>query len=101
MIRLKQLLDPDTKILAFDKLQHFASGFIGAALLSLRYGFAETMILALLFGIVYEFGQTDIAYSIKDAGGNRYVGRPGFGFGLVDLAADVAGALFYFILLGH
>lgn len=90
---LFRLLDPDTNWRSFATIQHFLSGLILMQLfhwgrLSLAAAFWWTLYTA----VVYEIAQTDIAYNIKDQNGERYAGRPGFGFSLMDIAASLLGA---------
>ncbi len=94
-MRLRDLLDPDTNWRSFDKVQHFASGLILCALFDAFLPRSVAFLLVLWTAVVYEAGQTDAAYNIKDAGGHRYAGRPGFGFGFLDLAFGAGGALLY------
>ena len=92
-MRLRDLLDPDVSLRSWDKVEHLAGGF---ALCLLFDGFLPTisaLILTVWTAAVYEAGQTDVAYSLKDSSGRRYAGQPGFGFGLADLAAGILGAL--------
>jgi len=92
-VKLTDLLDPDWSLRSFDKAEHFAGGF---ALCLLFDGFLPTisaLILTAWTAAVYEAGQTDTAYSLRDGAGRRYAGQPGFGFGLADLAVGILGAL--------
>ena len=97
-MRLRDLLDPDRDWRTLATILHYAGCFVLCALFDALPGFVGISLLgAFLLTVwtaaVYEAGQTDAAYSIKDAGGKRYAGRPGFGFGLMDLAAGILGAL--------
>ncbi len=91
------LLDPDRQVFAFDKLQHFLSGIAlcWIATVWLRFGIWGALLFVLYSAVLYEIAQTDVAYSIKDGSGARYVGRPGFGFGILDISAGMVGALLY------
>ena len=92
-MKLTDLLDPDWSLRSFDKAEHFAGGF---ALCLLFDGFLPTisaLILTAWTAAIYEAGQTDTAYSLRDGAGRRYAGQPGFGFGLADLAVGILGAL--------
>lgn len=80
--------DPDTTILSWDKLQHF----VGIGLLT--WGFAVVFpnvtaaIVAVICATIFELGQWD---ALRSAAVYK-IGTPGYGFGLLDLAAGVAGA---------
>lgn len=79
--------DPDRKIFALDKAQHAGFG-LGAALALLALGFGPlwTMFIVIAVGGAFELGQWDIAR-------HHYTRFPaGYGFGLLDLAADTLGA---------
>lgn len=94
-MKLRDLLDPDRSLRAWDKVEHFAGGF---AICLLFDGFLSTtaaLLLTIWTAAVYEAGQTDTAYSLRDGSGRRYAGQPGFGFGLADLAVGILGALLW------
>lgn len=57
------------------------------ALLTLILPVWEAVAWTTVIGFVYEGGQADVAYSQK------LLGKPGYGIGLIDLVADVLGAL--------
>ena len=83
-----RFLDPDTRILAIDKLEHLGFGFAMAVFLLLGLSIPPvwTFLAVVSVGGAFELGQWDIAHSLGRAG------EPGFGFGLLDLAADALGA---------
>lgn len=92
-IRLRAFLDPDRTWSSPDKLAHL----IGFAAVMMVYQLAMPWPLALLalFGtaVAFEFGQWDTARGVPamhDADGNLLAG---YGFGLIDLAFSVAGAV--------
>lgn len=109
-MRLRDLLDPDTDWRSLATLQHFAACvFLGGLFLGLMpyllwLVMAEPTGAALLLvfwtASVYEAGQTDTAYSLRDGAGRRYAGQPGYGFGLMDLAAGMIGAIVGVLLYG-
>ena len=87
-------LDPDRDWRSVDKIMHAFGGF-AVCLLSLWLVTvlrelplpAAALVLTMIIGLVYEFGQTDVARS------QHLLGKPGYGIGLVDLAYDSIGAL--------
>lgn len=83
-----RFFDPDTRIFAYDKLQHAAFGFAAGTLLLFGLGFTPvwTLLAVLAVGGAFELGQWDNARGLPGPF------RPGTGFGLLDLAADVLGA---------
>lgn len=94
-MKLTDLLDPDTNWRSLSTILHYLSGLglmlVFWPLLGLPWlqAFGWTFWTA----VIYEAGQTDSAYNIKDAGGKRWAGRPGFGFGLMDIGACQLGAI--------
>lgn len=92
---LRSLLDPDTNWRSWSTLQHYASGVILCAIMDAVLGFSPGHALELnaWTAVIYEAGQTDASYNIKDGSGRRWAGRPGFGFGLMDIAAHMLGSL--------
>lgn len=78
--------DPDRQFFTMDKLQHAAFG-AGITLVALALGFGPlwSFLAVLALGITYELGQWDVA--------RHFMSRmhPGFGFGLLDLLADLIG----------
>jgi hypothetical protein len=97
---LKDLLDPDRDWRSLDKVEHAALGFAVCCLATFLLPGLQAFLFALWTGAVYEAGQTDTAYSLRDGSGRRYAGQPGFGFSFLDLAFDVAGAGLYLALRG-
>ena len=95
-MRLRDLLDPDGDLRSLDKLEHFVGCFVLCAFFDLT--FLPTF-SAFLFTIwtaaVYEAGQTDVAYSLRDSSGRRYAGQAGYGFGWLDLVVGIVGALLW------
>ena len=85
-MRLRDLLDPDTRLFSGDKLQHAAAFFVLAMLASTFLTPLPNLVLMLWTGVIYEAGQTDVAVSL------HRTGQVGYGFGLLDLAADMVGA---------
>ena len=92
---LLSLLDPDRDWRRFDKVQHAASGFVICLLSDAFLPLGTALLLTLWTALVYEAGQTDVAFNLRDGSGRRYAGRPGFGFGLLDIAFGLAGAGVY------
>jgi hypothetical protein len=86
--------DPDRDWRSADKIMHAFGGF-AVCLLSLWLVVvlrtlpfvAAALVLTMIIGLVYEFGQADVAHS------QRLLGKPGYGIGLVDLTYDAIGAL--------
>jgi hypothetical protein len=79
------VFDPDKSILALDKLQHLVGGF----LVCLVLGFWPAVGAC----VVFEVGQWDVARGLtttKTNGGTQFL--PGYGIGLLDIAAGVLGA---------
>jgi len=79
--------DPDRRLLSGDKLQHLVGGLgvgLGASLVV-----AWPLVLAVVFvvGAIFELGQWDAVR------GTSFLGQPGYGFGPLDLAADVLGGV--------
>lgn len=94
LIFIRHLLDPQKRIRQ-DTVQHYVSGLILCGLAHLLgYSFTDSVLIVGYVGIAYEAGQTDALYSSK----SPLLGSEGFGFGLLDLAADVAGAMSYVAL---
>lgn len=89
-------LDPDTRVFSRDKFEHFG-GCLGFTLILLFIGFSPpaALLLTMLVGAVFELGQVDTArnLSVMTRDGRPLLGQPGFGFGLLDLAWDIVGAL--------
>lgn len=79
--------DPDRRVFSKDKAQHAALG-AAIVLVALALGFSPlwSFIALLALGVTYELGQWDVARHFYRT---RLI--PGFGFGLLDLAADLAG----------
>ena len=83
-------LDPDTCWTCRDSREHFASGAaldVAAHLVLPRTKAWQRVVVVFALGAAYEAGQADIVRYTP------YSGTRGFGFGLKDLALDVAGAL--------
>jgi hypothetical protein len=99
MLRLRDLLDPDRDWRSWSTIEHFLVGLILCCLFDSALPTWGAVLATIWTGAVYEAGQTDIAYSLRDSSGRRYAGQPGYGFGLMDLAADVAGAITWVIVL--
>lgn len=107
-MRLRELLDPDRDWRSFATLQHFlVCAVLGALFLALMPWFIwialalptlAALLLVLWTAVIYEAGQTDMAYSLRDSSGRRYAGQPGYGFGLMDIAAGMLGAGAYIVL---
>lgn len=86
-MRLSHLLDPDSRLWSVDKLQHFAKGYLTCLLLTLKLGLPESLALTAILAGVYEAGQTDTALALGQ------LGKPGFGFGILDIFVEVLGGL--------
>jgi hypothetical protein len=91
--------DPDTTVFSFDKLDHAVGGTAIAIFLG-ALGFSAVGVLlgAAFVGAVFELGQwdtarnLDIKFAPPGATPESPLGHAGFGFGLLDIAAGVAGA---------
>ena len=92
-MNLRELIDPDRNWRSWATLQHYLSGFLLCGIFARFLSTGHALALVAWTSLVYEVGQLDVAYNIKDAGGRRYAGRPGFGIGPMDLLADMLGAL--------
>lgn len=94
-------LDPDRRIASVATLQHFAllgAGVMGA--LSLFFPPKPALALTVAFGVAWELAQWDTCRSLRACHVNDDLARgfrPGYGFSLLDLAADVAGALVVYL----
>jgi len=104
-MRFRDLIDPDWDWRRLATVQHFVACF-ALAFLSVQLTPAITWValgaptlfaflLVLWTALVYEAGQTDTAYSLRDSAGRRYAGQPGYGVGLMDIVAGILGALLY------
>lgn len=98
LLFLRGLLDPDTNWRSFSTIQHFIAGFLYMAIFDHYKSQWESFWWTTYSAVLYEVAQTDIAYSIKDGSGKRYAGRPGYGFGLMDIGATWLGAGLYVLL---
>ena len=95
------LIDPDTNWRSFSTFQHFAGGGVGFMSLFnavLHYSIHESFLFTLCAAVYYEIAQTDSVYSLGRMIGQKFVGLPGFGFGLMDIAASVVGAGVYVVI---
>jgi hypothetical protein len=81
--------DPDRNWKSPDKAGHAAAGFVAAMFFGLFASPLAILGLVLLAGAAFELGQWDATRNLPGAL------QPGHGFGLLDLAADLAGALVY------
>jgi len=90
---LREWLDPDRDLRSFDKVEHFAGGFAICCLFSFFLSPIAALWWTSWTAAIYEAGQTDTAHSLRDSSGRRYAGQPGYGFGLVDLAVGILGAI--------
>lgn len=91
--RLRDLLDPDRDWRNLATVQHYLFGIIFCAMLDWRLSTWAAFTLTTWTGAVYEAGQADATYSLKDSQGRRYAGQPGYGFSLMDEGAVALGAL--------
>jgi len=83
-----KILDPDRRVWASDKLQHFGAGVgVAAILLALGLTPALSLGISLAIAVTYEIGQLDVAHSLGVAG------KPGFGISPLDIGAHVTGTL--------
>lgn len=89
----RSFFDPDRRWFSRDKLQHAVLSGLLCALLSVFFGPLWALGATIWTGVVWELAQWDGA---RSAG---MLGQPGYGFGLRDLAANVAGALLALVLL--
>lgn len=97
-MRLQDFLDPDTKWRSWATLQHYLSGFLLCGIFDAFLATGHAVALVAWTGLVYEVGQLDVAYNLKDADGQRYAGRPGYGIGPMDFLADMLGALTWVVV---
>jgi len=107
-MKLRDYLDPDRDWRSVATLQHFVVCFVLSCLFVLLLPAitwvvlgAPTLaafLLVLWTALVYEAGQTDTAYSLRDGSGRRYAGQPGYGFGLMDVAAGMLGATLFLVV---
>lgn len=89
-MRLPRWMDPDNDWLGADKLAHGVMGFaLGIFMLGLHLQYhlslPRQLAVALLVSVAYELGQTDTAASAN------MLGKPGYGFGLLDIVWDMVG----------
>ena len=89
-----QFLDPDSDWSARDTYLHAAAGASidlavrsGIVAQSWRSSAPRRVVLVVLIGAAYEGVETLAAWE------NNQLGQPGYGFGLKDLVADLAGAV--------
>jgi len=103
-MKLPPFFDPDTQPFSTDKVEHAVLGFLVFYALTFVFPPLPSFLAVVLAGIGFELGQWDIARHVPDmhnpptvaarvAGNVALPFLPGFGFGLLDLAADVAGAV--------
>lgn len=95
-MRLRDILDPDRDLRNLDKLEHFAGCFILCAFFDLTFlATWSAFWFTVWTAAVYEAGQLDVAYSLKDSSGRRYAGQPGYGIGWLDWLVGAVGALLW------
>ena len=93
------ILDPDTNWRSTDKVEHLVGGFaIGVGALLAGASLVGSLAVVLFVGGAFELGQVDTARNpnVCYREGTSFgplLGRPGFGFGVLDLGADLAGGL--------
>jgi hypothetical protein len=92
--------DPDKTVFALDKFEHFGA-MLALAFLLLFFGFGwlATLFVILLVAGAFEIGQWDIGRQVPAFHDDPAAGslvrpfKPGYGFGLLDLASGVAGGV--------
>lgn len=95
-MRLRDILDPDRDLRNLDKLEHFLGCFGLCAFFDLTFlSTGSAFLFTLWTAAVYEVGQLDVAYSLKDSSGRRYAGQPGYGIGWLDWLVGAVGALLW------
>ena len=88
-----KFFDPDRRVFSADKLGHLIGG-CGAALVVLPFvSWPLALGIVAVVGAIFELGQWD------GVRGTPYLGQPGYGFGLLDLTADLVGALVAILLV--
>lgn len=88
--QLRSYLDPDRQWRTLATLLHAVFGLLlGFVLLLFGETLVRTLLVVLLVGAAFEVGQTD---TVDDLAPEK-LGKPGYGFGVMDLLADLAGAL--------
>lgn len=91
--------DPDRNVFAEDKLEHFAAMLVLAFLLRILFLPPAVLLICFLVACAFEMGQFDLARQVPAFHDDAPVGslvrpfRPGYGFGLLDVAAGMTGAL--------
>lgn len=90
---MPRFFDPDRRIVSRDKLFHAVGGFFVFVALNLVTAPLTAFVFTLLLGATFELGQWDASR------GTAQAGQAGYGFGLLDLAADLVGALFALVLM--
>ena len=89
------MFDPDTKLFAWDKLEHFLGAALLTWVLANFYANVEAAFLAFGFAVAFEIGQFDAVRS----GAPTLLGEPGYGIGILDLIVGAAGAATVVIVL--
>ncbi len=95
------IFDPDKQWLAWDKAQHFIGGVIIAGVASLMLSDIQTLLVTVAIAIAFEVGQWDIARNCPICHINNDITKPfmpGFGIGLLDIAAGTLGAIFLLVI---
>ncbi len=103
----KHFFDPDRNWKSWDKAEHAAAGLLICALLTLFVSHWIALGVTIALGAAFELGQYDTARSTYveyehgdiDRTYEIALGNEGYGFGLLDLAADTAGALLWLAIV--
>jgi hypothetical protein len=102
LMNLKKYLDPDAQFFGEDKIRHTLGGLILAfGCLAIGLGWLAALLIVFIAGVSFEAGQLDTAINpeiiLRDSRESP-LGEVGFGFGLIDLAWDMLGALLMVLL---
>lgn len=94
---LKSWIDPDRNWKSLPTFQHFLAGF---GLLVLFHDFGGYPMGTAIFGmlwsaLIWEIAQADVTHDLPAPDGAPYGGRPGYGFGPLDIGASCLGGLLY------
>ncbi len=105
----RDFFDPDRNWKSWDKLTHLLGSLVVCAIATLHFRWLDAALITVALGIALELGQWQTAHNENvyyDAPGSRGLdevvrplGHVGFGFGLLDLAADIVGALLWVAII--
>jgi hypothetical protein len=103
----RNFFDPDRNWKSWDKVQHAFLALLLCALLTLHFSRLESWLITLLVGAAWELAGWDVARGTfvehelgdMDRVYEPTLGHPGYGFGLLDLAAVAVGAFAWILVL--